>query len=273
MWWLPLLLVYAIVVIWHWHIFGFVSILSSRLLYAALIYYCARLIGLSSRHLWVAGVLGCVLYGSAGYFDYLGFKMHWPVLSGLHRYFAESGTYRVGLGGNPITFGSFAVWMMGIAITGLLQMEKPSKRDLILGLGAAALALMAAILTQSRGPLLGLLPLMGIVVFFIKPSYRFVAVTGPVVAGVLAITLFHFVDPGNRFDRVMSDIALYFAHGKAVFSTIGARFEMWDLVGMGLSKSPLMGPGVATVADLAKQLPGSTANFGDMLTQHHFHNL
>jgi hypothetical protein len=270
--WLPLVLAYAIVVLWHWRIFGFVSVLTSRLLYAALIYSCARLIGITHRHLWVAAVLGCFLYAMAGVLDYYSYRVQWPVSTQLHRYFAESGAYRVGVGGNPITFGSFTIWMLGIVIVGLLQLTEVAKRDVGVGLSAALLAFITCLLTQSRGPLVGLVPLIGIGFFYIRPGYRIAAITVPIIAGALTISLLHLYDPGNRFDRVLSDIALYASQGKASFTTVGARLEMWEMVGKGLSLSPLIGPGVGSVADLSKQLPGSAASFGDVLAQRHFHN-
>jgi O-Antigen ligase len=270
--WLPLILAYAIVVMWHGRIFGFVSVLTSRLLYAALIYSCARLIGITHRHLWAAAVIGCFLYAIAGVMDYYSYTLQWPVTSQLNRYFAESGAYRVGVGGNPITFGSFTIWMLGIVLVGLLQLKATDKRDIIVGLSAALMAFLVCLMTQSRGPLLGLVPLMGIGFFFIRPGYRLAAVAVPVFAGALIISLFHLYDPGNRFDRVLSDIALYVSQGKSSFTTVGARLEMWEMVGEGLSLSPWIGPGVASVADLSKQLPGGASSFGDVLAQRHFHN-
>ena len=151
---------------------------------------------------------------------------------------------------NPILFGDLALTLGLVAVaTRPLADRIPSRYRTIASVAAVSLAVVASVLTQSRGSWIAGPALLVVLALQYRHSLspRSAAAFGLVV--VMAITfaaVSHNGAPVRYFERGVGDTMAYVVGPRdfAVRSTsIGARFEMWRSAAGGFRSEPIFGIG------------------------------
>lgn len=270
--WFPLLLAYCAATIWHQHLYGLISVQLSRIIFAAVVYAAARLLGLRWEHLRGAGWVACGVYGMFSVIEWLtviGTPLPELTVPVLLNHFSN---YRVGLGANPITFGSQAIWMTGLVITIQLHCHQQSPQRHTWAILFALMGLLAGFLTLSRGPLLGMLTLALLCLIFLRPRYRIVALAVGLAIGMSCLLALFMATPDNRIFALVKDVPLFVHHGEVYDSSISQRLQMWRLVAESIPRWPWFGPGASGVAQLAQLLDSPTNAVSTIEMHGHFHS-
>lgn len=270
----PFALAYALACVWHGKPLGFSSV-GERLVYGVLLVACARLVGLTRAQVLWAAALGGVAYGVSAGLEMLGMIFpQWSLHSTGARYYAEEGVLRAGGGGgNPIHFADAAMWLLGLgACAAYFETGQSTFRRWMLA-ACAMMAFLACLASQSRGALLALLALYGVMAAFaLRKQHRMNLGAGMalliVVFGVAVQQ--HWV--GQRLLMVGNEVQQYLAQSTFTFSSVGARLEMWRLALLAVGPQWWTGLGVGSVSDVVARLPSAQALPHEMLRQPHFHN-
>lgn len=182
------------------------------------------------------------------------------LVGGAYQHFGL-GIYRPGLGNNPIHYGSLAVMAGGLALVGVAAGTSSWRYLFLLG---PVFGLAAAVISDSRGPMLGALAMggVGIVTLFIwlrhDRWFRVAAAAGV----VLAVTIvFYLVGSGN------ARIAGILHSGLDIFRFSGGtddiRAALYASAIEMLRTSPIVGVGLGQIMVTAETLfPQQVAGTG-----------
>ncbi|MDN0074806.1 O-antigen ligase family protein [Crenobacter sp. SG2303] len=271
---LPFLAAYTIVVLWYGRAFDYSSVLT-RVLYGALIFAAARMLGVRVRHLVWAAAIGCVLYLGAALVEVIGFKLgHSMLPAGRAVYMTENGQLRAsGGGGNPIHFSDVAMWLVGISVLGAVCVKQIGT-GIRWGLLAAATAgLLVCVLSGSRGALVALLPLL-VLVLIQMPKRRRPLALGLSLSVILASACLLILYPpfSERLWLAWLEVKRYYTEPVFTYSSVGARLEMWRIALRVMQESPLFGGGFVSYPQLMKDIPALGPIAPSLLQHAHLHN-
>lgn len=228
----------------------------SRIIYGALLFIAARLLGVRVHHLlWGCFFAGLVYFAIAVHDVFMLSSER--ISSGYKVYLGEDGAIRAGGGSNPIHFGQITFFLFGVLVLGVFSgAAKHDVKVASLWLLSIALLVAATLLTLSRGPLLAIVPLVLLVFYIADQSLRkWIAVlsfSGVVLAG---ITLVAYPDALARIMLAWTEVHRYFTEPSFTFSSVGARLEMWRIALIAWSQNPLQGVGFISYQQLQADLP------------------
>jgi O-antigen ligase len=270
--WMAFLVTYLVVALWHQKSFGLISINVSRLLLGALVYASARLIGLRWTHLRWAGWLACGIYGAFALYEWWSAFNPATGANFTAAFRSHLSTFRVGLGANPIALGNQVIWLVGIVVMTQLLVKPDSQRNHLYAGVAAAMGLMACLLTLSRGPLLGLPLLFLLALVFVPPQRRWRAglLTAALFA-VLTLALWILAPENRLFATVGELLQLTDAKPREDLGS-GQRLLMWDMALSAIQQWPVLGPGTKGVNELFLLVGGATTSQPAFAVHNHFHS-
>jgi O-antigen ligase len=154
-----------------------------------------------------------------------------------------------GLNGGPSASAELAMVLLGLALMALLQVLNARTRLLERGLHALAmvLAMYGALLTQSRGPLLGFVPVFALLALLqIRRSGQWrlgaALLLGVGIGGSLAALSVHGV-VSQRFEAIGQEVATFDPQSDAS-GAVRERLEMWRTAGRALIEHPFVGVGL-----------------------------
>lgn len=175
------------------------------------------------------------------------------------------GAYRVGLGNNPIHYGTIAAILGNLALIGIISGRSPMRYVFFLG---PLFGLGAAFISGSRGPMLGSLIMTAVSLPFLslwlwKEVWFRVAAMIFIVAGALAFVIFMGSANGRAF--------LLFEGATNIFRFTGGHDDI--RAGLYISSlhagaaSPVFGHGLGQLMDTARLM------FPQLPEVHHLENL
>lgn len=245
----------------------------SRLLYGVLLFLGARLVGLRMKHLLWGAFFASLAYFVVSVHDVFVMDASIPPV-GYKVFIDESGIVRAGGGSNPIHFGQVSIFLLGVLALGVFsERAYLDVKTLLLWSSGGLLALLATLLTLSRGPLLALLPLAILVFCSASREVKkwllvvFVSVFIFAIAALIAY-------PGalSRIVLAWTEVERYFTEPIFTFSSVGARLEMWRIGLLAWSTSPLFGVGFVSYAQLQQNIPLLGVIDPVVASHMHFHN-
>lgn len=252
---LPLLLAYIAVLLWH-HIPKPEADLVKRILWAGVIYLAAKRVGVPRIALCWATALGAFAYLVAALWDvlYLGLP-------------------RANGGSNEIHFAIAAMWLAGLCLLEALEREDVSLPTRIVWTCAGFGALATCVLSGTRGALLALVPLYLLSAWVAHGRSRVALRVGAAVPLVAAACAMVFYDPFEaRLLDVWQEVDHYYSEATFTFTSVGARLEIWRIGWLILMEQPTFGAGFTTFAELMKAMPSVGRIDPEILAQPHFHN-
>jgi len=171
------------------------------------------------------------------------------------------GVRRVGLGNNPIHYGTLAAMVGGMALVGVVAVQSRWRYVFLLG---PIFGIGAAILSGSRGPLVGALALAGIGTLFLLYWYRAdrllrISVAVVVVIGVALVS--YLVATGN--DRITNLASTALNIFRFTGGSDDIRAALYGSAIHVLGQSPIFGVGLGQSMQAAQELyPEQTEVFG-----------
>ncbi|MDB5528765.1 MAG: hypothetical protein JWR51_1868 [Devosia sp.] len=202
------------------------------------------------------------------------------VLLGLSEYIATGGA-RVEVGNNPIHYGGIAVLLGFMALTGICVGRSPWRVLFFLGPIAGMLA---AVLSGSRGPLLGGMAMavasMPMLIFWYRRDWALLLAIAVMVLGVpaLALTFGSSMRAMTAFGELtqVAQNALAGSTGTAAAVDVASaappdaiRVAMYKSALQQFLDSPIFGQGFGQILDLAR---AASPGFPEMATLEHLHS-
>ncbi|NDV13470.1 O-antigen ligase family protein [Crenobacter caeni] len=245
----------------------------SRIIYGALLFIAARLLGVRVHHLLWAGFFAGLVYFVIAIHDVFMLSPE-RMSSGYKVYLGEDGAIRAGGGSNPIHFGQVTFFLFGMLVLGVFSgAAKHDVKVASLWLLSIALLVVATLLTLSRGPLLAIVPLVLLVFYIADQSLKkWIAVlsfSGVVLAGIALVA---YPDALARIMLAWTEVHRYFTEPSFTFSSVGARLEMWRIALLAWSKNPLFGMGFVSYSQLQADMPLIGVIDPVVASHVHFHN-
>lgn len=171
------------------------------------------------------------------------------------------GVGRVGLGNNPIHYGTLAAMVGGMALVGVVAVQSRWRYLFLLG---PVFGIGAAILSGSRGPLAGALALAGMGTLFLLYWYRAdrwlrISVAVVVVIGVAMVS--YLVATGN--DRITNLASTALNIFRFTGGSDDIRAALYGSAIHVLGQSPVFGVGFGQIMQAAQELyPEQSEVFG-----------
>lgn len=245
----------------------------SRIFYGVLLFLGARLVGVRTKHLIFGAFIASFAYFVVSIHDVFVMNLNMPPAN--YRIFIdESGAVRAGGGSNPIHFGQVSIFLLGVLALAIFSGRDifGIKALLLWGIGVL-LALLAALLTLSRGPLLALFPLAVLVFYSANREVRkWLLVAFFVICMFAMSVLIAYPDALSRIVLAWTEVERYFAEPTFTFSSVGARLEMWRVGLLAWSTSPFFGVGFVSYAQLQQNIPLLGVIDPVVASHMHFHN-
>lgn len=257
---LPFALAWSAAQLWHHHDPADHNPIT-HVLWGALLYTGGRRVGVTYRQLAVVAGIACAVYCAVGVYEVFV----------LHRVRAWGGTYEN-------RFGQYAVWMVALVALHFFSETSGERNKRAVGylLLSVSLGMLAAILSGSRGALLGLVALSVIAAFRLMRWQIGLLVGGGAVSLVAASLL--FAPLGRRAAAAVDQLVGYFTESQFSPTSIGLRLELIRIAAIMLVEHPLFGPGATSLDVLYRQnpilgvplqkmldLPGFHSDFGQMI--------
>lgn len=249
---LPFVLAWEFIQLWH-QFSPVDSAPLTRVLWGAVIYAGARYVGISRKHLAYAACVGA--------FAYFAIAMHeWLIL----------GRGRVWGGVYENRFGQFSVLLAGLCFLHFLSRYKEAYgRFLMYFLPmACVLALVAAILSGSRGALAGLCMLLAVVPVVDRQNRKFTVFATLSLLGGCAMALF-FPSVRDRALLAVQEVVQYFLESEFSATSLGIRLDMWRIALVLLVDHPFFGFGFTSFSTLSASqiqqinIPSEIMGFAD----------
>ena len=252
---LPLLLAYIAILLWH-HIPKPEADLVKRILWAGVIYLAAKRVGVPRIALCWATALGAFAYLVAALWDVLYLQL--PRANG---------------GSNAIHFAMSAMWLAGLCLLEALEREDVPLATRLVWAGAGLGALAACVLSGTRGVLIALVPLYLLSAWVAHGRSRLVLRVSAAVPLVAVVAAMVFYDPfEGRLLDAWQEVDRYYNEPTFTFTPVGGRLEIWHIGWVALREHPIVGAGFTTFADLMKAMPSLGRIDPRILAQPHFHN-
>lgn len=270
--WLPFFIAFIIISFLHQRNFN-TSQISLRIVFAIILYACARALQIRHRQLLIAAAIGACLYLICSFLDILTY--YYPTILQLEipRHLTEKGIYRVGGGGgNPIHFANASMWLAGICTLGVFYKNTFTKVEKYFLSISAVIVLLVCLATQSRGALLASIPLVVLVSFQVDQKFKkliFVFVLLALGSIFLLATQTEFF---HRIKRIFYDLYYYITEPNFIISSVSARLEMWYLSLHSWQDHFFIGVGIPNIQELITLYPPKIAIHPAILMQPHFHN-
>lgn len=245
----------------------------SRVAYGVLLFIAARLLGVRVKHLLWGAFFAGLAYFFIAIYDVFMLSPE-KISAGYKIYRGEGGAIRAGGGSNPIHFGQITVFLFGTLALGVLSVNwKHSAITVWFWLLAMALAMVATLLTLSRGPLLAIIPLVLLVFYIADQSLKkWIAILFCSGIALAAAILVAYPDALSRIILAWTEVHRYFTEPVFTFSSVGARLEMWRIALLAWSANPLFGVGFVSYSQLQADLP-MIGIIDPVVASHvHFHN-
>lgn len=249
---LPFIVVWMVAQAWH----GYDPIDAApfwRLVWCALLFASARIVGVSYRHLAIVAGLGAVAYLAVALVEVFG----------MGRPRAWGGTYEN-------RFGQYAVWMTALCYLHL-SLGKPQRMLRGWLIVASVAGLIAALLSGSRGALLAL-ALLIFVVSGRGMNWRrrlLFVLTG--VAALAALS-FLYAPIQERFGLLYKESVDYFVGSEFGSTSTGIRLELFRVAFLMLLDHPVLGPGYRSLKELYEAHPALGVPSQEMLGIPGFHS-
>lgn len=270
--WFPFIIAFIVISFLHQRNFN-TSQLSLRIIFAIVLYACARALQISHRQLLLAAAIGAWLYLICSFVDVLTYYYPTVLRLEIPRHLTEKGIYRVGGGGgNPIHFANASMWLAGICTLGIFYKNTLFKAEKYFLFISAIIVFFVCLATQSRGALLATIPLVALVSLQIDRKFKkliFVFVLLAVASGFLLATQTEFF---HRIKRVFYDLYYYITEPNFIISSVSARLEMWRLSIHNWQDHFFIGVGIPSIQELITNYPPKSPVHPAILIQPHFHN-
>ena len=171
---------------------------------------------------------------------------------------------------NWVSFGGLSITLgMMSLVFGAYGRSMTERLIFIIGF---FLAVLASLLSGSRGAWLALLPGFLLLLYFNPFKYSNKVRVGLLV-GFSMMILGSYLHPivQQRVDNAIEDIHLYTEEGR-VFSSLGLRLEAWKASGIAYSQSPWMGIGEGNFRSMLQRLVDEGQIHQDVMHINHVHN-
>lgn len=212
----------------------------SRVLLAALLFIGARIVGIKYWQLAYAAAFGALVCGLIAGIEVFA----------LGRERAWGGVYEN-------RFAQYAVWMALLCLLHAMQFRKEGGNTvrMWLLLGAVPPALMAILLTGSRGALIAL-PIAVLIVFARSFEWRRALVLALAVAAMCAIVVIAYEPFRMRIVMAYMEFMQYFSESAFNGTSVGIRLELARVALLTLSAHPWLGVGYTSLPALYSDYAG-----------------
>ena len=188
---------------------------------------------------------------------WMGFSASACVLGGIamFQHYGQGIARVYGVNGGPWGAIEFAMYLLVLSLLGLIQLLRQSNRrheqclhGLAIGMGTCG-----AVLTQSRGPLLGFIPVLILcMILYIRRNQQYrcsLLFLMPVVLATPLLIQGHLV---QRLHQVHTEVSTY-TPDHVTQGAVRARLEMWRTAWHGFMEHPFAGVGLDQFGVYARQ--------------------
>ena len=257
----PFALTWEFIQLWH-NLTPIDSTPLTRVFWGAVIYTGARRLGLTRKQLAYAAGLGACAY----------------FFIAIDEFFVQ-GRGRVWGGVYENRFGQFSVWLAGLCSLHFMSRKQEKLNFTLTPLLplASVLALIAAILSGSRGAIAALPTLLIVTLLADKQNQKQAMVATAILFIAMSFTLL-FPAVNERFFLAYRELKQYFDETVFTETSIGIRLEMWRIAFGILSEHPFLGIGFTsfsalqmnpmnhvTVPDVLRSLPDFHSDWGKII--------